>query len=268
MLWLLVRRELLEHAMSFRFGAVFVLAALLATTGALVFAGQYQTAQREYRERVEGVCGEDGTTDLQGIACSGGLHVVRRPSPLAFCSGAGEGELPNWAQLAVHRLGSIGRAGQPEALLDDPVRVDWAFVVGVLLSFAAGLLTYRSVAGEQQEGTLLLVLSNPVSRASVLLGKYLAALLTLGVSLAAAMVLGLLVLRLTVTLPLGAAEWARIAFFAAAALAYLSCFALIGLLCSVVSRNATLAAVGFLFAWTVAVFALFMRQDVTPGGAR
>lgn len=126
--------------------------------------------------------------------------------------------------------------------------------LGERVERVAGLLTYRSIAGELQDGTLALVFSNPVSRFAVLMGKYLASLLALGMALAISMVFSLLVLQLTGAVHLQGDDWLKIAFVGVVSLLYLSCFVLIGQCCSILGRNPTIAAVAFLFSWTLLVF--------------
>ena len=254
MFWLIATRELREHLTSFRFGAVFVLTQTLMLTSVLVFAIEYRTAQEEYPDRVRSLVDAEGLTNLRSVACNSDFTVAQVPARLAFASGTGERELPNRASFALHGLNEVSRAGGVAAIIASGVQVDWTYVIAVLLSFAAGVLTYRSVAGELEDGTLALALANPVSRAAVLLGKYAAAVVAVAVSVAVGMVLGLLVLELQGVLELRGDDALKLILVALLALAYLSCFVLIGLLCSVLSRNATIAAVAFLFAWATLVF--------------
>jgi hypothetical protein len=254
MLAQILRRELREHLTSFRFAGVFTLVLLLMTTSVLVFSAEYGDLLRDYPRRISSLVDEQGQTNLASVPCQGGHSVIRMPSPLAFCAGAGDRELPDQAGMAIHGLRWLARRGQLEGLLGGATHLDWTSIVAVLLSFAAGLLTYRSIAGELQDGTLALVLSNPVSRATVLLGKYLAALLTLGAALALAAVSSLILLRLTATVDLATDQWLELGFAGMTSLLYLSCFVLIGLLCSILSRNSTIAAMTFLFAWAFLVF--------------
>lgn len=247
-------RELIEHLSSFRFGAVFLLAQATMVAGVVVFGGEYETRMREYPERVRSLVNEEGLTSLRNVPCNGGITVERRPSRLAFCAGIGERELPNQVAFAVHGLKRVQRRGDVTDVLGSGLPVDWAYIVTVLMSFAAGVLTYRSVAGEREDGTLALVLANPVSRASLLFGKYLASLLALTVPVVFGGILGILVLRLQGSVILTGEDWVKLAMVLALALLYLSCFVLIGMACSVLSRSATIAAVAFLFLWALLVF--------------
>jgi hypothetical protein len=183
-----------------------------------------------------------------------GLHRVL--SRLAFCAGTGERELPDQAMISPHLLGPISRVTKAGEVLDTAVPLDWAFLVSVIFSFAAGLLTYKSVSGELTDGTLALTLSNPVPRSSLLLGKYIGAMIPLGIVLTVSMLFGLLTLRVLGEVQLSGDDLLKLGFFWLTSMAYLSVFALIGLLCSIIARTPLLAAAAFLLNWTVLVFVI------------
>ena len=256
MFWTIVRKDLLDHISSFRFLAIFVLTILLMVTSVLVFSVQYENAVKEYPRRVRGLVDEDGKTSLRNVPCRGGGRARRFPSDLAFCSAAGEQELPNEAMVAAHGLRALWRTSDIGAILEGSAHVDWAFVIAVLLSFAAGLLTYKGISGELRDGTLALMLSNPISRGTVLLGKYLAALLPLVTALSVAAMFSLIVLQTTGVVQFKGDDWMKIGFVGLVSLFYLSLFILIGLLCSVLTRSPLISAVAFLFTWTCLVFVI------------
>ena len=59
------------------------------------------------------------------------------------------------------------------------IEIDWGVVTAVLLSFMGILFTFDSISGEQERGTLRLMLSNSVSRSAVICGKFLGAFFTI-----------------------------------------------------------------------------------------
>ena len=254
MLRAVFKQELLDHIMSFRFSAITVLTILLMVLSALVFSSSYQRALMQYPTRVSTFVDEQGTVNLKMIACQGGATVREIPSPLAFCSGSGERELPNEAAMAVHGLSDVQRGAEPGDILSNGGSLDWAFVVAVLLSFGAGLLTYKSISGERRDGTLTLVLSNPVPRSTILAGRYLAALSALVVVFLFAVACGLIVLQSSGALQLRGDDWFKVAFFVLLSIVYLSLFVMTGLLCSVFAKGPVLSAVAFVFVWTALVF--------------
>ena len=267
MLRKVLRRELGEVLHGFRFAVVLGLTVTLFAVSALVDATVARQAAEVPAGKVEGLTGEDGLTGLEGTCCSG-MHARLLRAPLAFCAGRADEDLPDWATFFASELTALVHRGELEGALGGEAHLDWATVIAVILSFGAGVLTYRSVSGELQDGTLALVLSNPVSRAEVILGKYLAVLLSLAAALTVSMVLGLLVVRWLSPVGLGTGEWMRLAAFWIASILYLSCAVLIGLHCSVFGRNPVISAVTFLFAWAVLVFVVPNLGGVLVGQVR
>lgn len=265
MLWTIVKRELADHLSSFRFSAIFVFILLLMLGSALVTSSTYNREVREYPPRVDQLVNEDGKVNLGTVACLGGITVRRRPSLLAFCSGTGERQLPNEAVMAVHGLRAVQRTADIGEILSGSADLDWAFIIASLFSFAAGLLTYKSVSGERRDGTLALVLSQPISRSTVLMGKYLAALIVLSAVFVIAVLTSLLVLQSLNAAPLTGNDWLKIGFFGFISIAYLSVFILIGLLCSVLTQGPLLSAVAFMFVWTGLVFVIPNLGGVLAG---
>ncbi len=256
MLWTVVKRELLDHLFSLRFSAIFVLTLILMLTSVLVFSARYARQQREYPKRVEAFVDEQGTVNLYSIACNSGATVREVPSPLGFLFAAGERELPDQSVMALHGLNTLWRSTEPGDIMDSSSGTDWTYVVTVLLSFGAGLLTYKSISGERRDGTLTLVLANPVSRATILLGKYLAALLALGTVFIASVLAGVILLEVLGTAQLGGDDWIKLGLFVLLSMIFLSAFVFAGLLCSVFTRGPVLSAVAFLFAWMTLVFVI------------
>jgi ABC-type transport system involved in multi-copper enzyme maturation permease subunit len=256
MLWTVVKRELLDHLTSFRFSAMFVLTFLLMITSVLVFSARYAREKKEYPQRVDGFVTAEGKVALGWIACQGGGSVRAIPSPLGFMYAAGERELPDQAVMAVHGMGVLQKSVEPGDILNTAGGADWTYVITVLLSFGAGLLTYKSVSGERRDGTLTLVLANPVSRATILFGKYLAALLALSTVFVVSLISGVVLVQLLGSVPLGPDDWTKIALFAILGLIFLSVFVFTGLLCSVFTRTPVLSAVAFLFVWMTLIFVI------------
>lgn len=251
--------------MSLRFSAIVILSLLLMVVSVLVFSVNYEKAAKEYPRRVAGLVNAEGKVDLRAIPGRGGATVLRLPSPLAFCSGTGERELPDQVVMAVHGLRAIRHTSDIGDILRGSADIDWAFVISVFLSFGAGLLTYKSISGERRDGTLTLTLSHPVPRVTVLFAKYFAALFSLSAALLLAGLLSLIVLRSAGTVQLGGDDWVKLSLFGLVSVMYLSIFTLIGLLCSVFARTPLTSAASFLFVWTALVFVIPNLAGIAAG---
>src|SRR5713226_239274 len=130
----------------------------------------------------------------------------------------------------------------------DPLPSFVAFL-GFLLPLAAIALGFDSINGEHNRRTLSRVLSQPIYRDALLLGKFLAGLLTLGVSLLALWLLitgmGLLVLGVV---PSGE-EVGRGLLFLLTALAYAGIWLALAMVFSVIFRQPATSALAAMAVW-------------------
>ncbi len=105
--------------------------------------------------------------------------------------------------------------------------VDWAVIVRYVLSFLCVVLAYNAVCGERENGTLLLVLTNSLSRGRFLLAKVGAHLVTLLASTAVGSLLSLLILVLGGVLEPDGAIWSSYAFFLLGTAIFIALFLLL-----------------------------------------
>ena len=121
------------------------------------------------------------------------------------------------------------------------------------LSFLVPLMAiglgFDSVNGEHNRRTLSRILSQPIYRDALLFGKFIAALITLSVSLIALwlLVIGLGLIMLGV--PPSGAEMARVFIFLLVTIAYAGVLLALAMLASVIFRSAATAALVTLGLW-------------------
>lgn len=284
MIGVLFRRELLDHLMSLRFALILLITVALMAVNAVVFcASDHGLAMEGYREQVktsdqrlqDGVGGGVARLAERG---PGSLHKM--PSPLAFAASGRDSFLPATADASSqssygaswgfmlwmpwHLRFGIPQAPPSAGIAPDFVEVDWVFVVGFCLSLMALLLTYDGVCGERQAGTLRLLLSGPVPRHAVLLGKFAAAWAVLAAALAVGLAVNLLVIVLSGPIEVGGGVWARAGVMYAASLLYLAFFVGLGLFVSARSDRPAASLVSLLLVWTVL---LVLLPNTTAGVA-
>jgi ABC-type transport system involved in multi-copper enzyme maturation permease subunit len=136
-----------------------------------------------------------------------------------------------------------------------PVKIDWVFI-GIIMSFGAILLTFDAISGEGERGTLRLMFSNPVSRAHVLLGKFLGVLLTMLLPLLVGVFSNLLIITVSGAIPLDYSDWIRLGGMVVLFALYISIFIFIGFLVSgQVSHSITSLSI-LLLSWVFLAFLL------------
>jgi ABC-type transport system involved in multi-copper enzyme maturation permease subunit len=114
---------------------------------------------------------------------------------------------------------------------------DFLFIIKIIVSLLALFFAYDAIAGEKEMGTLRAMLSGPVRRRTVLIGKWIGASLSLAVPFLLAVLIGLVYLKAVRGFSFEGAEWARITLIFAASVLYGLVFISLGLLIS--ARSST-----------------------------
>ncbi|UCD55943.1 MAG: ABC transporter permease subunit [Candidatus Hydrogenedentota bacterium] len=228
-----VRKEILENLISLRFVLSLLLIILLFAISAFVFASQYRQELNDYRNEANKSVSafRECTGSLSDLA----FHeqtIWRKPQTLAFCADGFEESLPNVFKMDVFEITRPEVKSRTSFLLPHFIDIDWVFIVSVILSFAALLLTYDGFCGEREAGTLRLILSGSIPRHKILLGKYVGAMLTLGIPLLIGLFLNLIILTSSSVVVIGSDEWPRVLAVILLSILYLSIFALLGMFVS------------------------------------
>jgi ABC-type transport system involved in multi-copper enzyme maturation permease subunit len=183
----------------------------------------------------------------------GHVLVLSAPPPkmLPLVAGAEMGGLlgVQWNFPNVEEAADLGIGN-----LEMPVRpaLDWEFLVRILLSFIAVILSYDLIVAERERGTLALTLAYPVSRRRVLCAKFLAVLTLLGWLLLAGGLLSTLIYLAKGGGSLAASDYARMGLFGVGALLYLGIFIAVSLLVSSRAHSSVSSLTILLIFWITA----------------
>lgn len=270
MLWHIVKREIYDNMLSLRFALTIVLMLILMIVNAIVHLGEYEERIGEYRrhfsESVEEM--RSRTDQFHNLVLHGPGKFYKKPSPLAFCAsgeeaflsgyaegrgGGGEYGWPNSRAYEIWRLSYPQSRPNLRDVMPDFTRIDWAFLIAVVLSFVGILFTFDSISGERERGTLRLILANSVPRDIVLLGKLIGALISIGIPFLIAVLLNLLLLSISGGVQLGTGEWGRLGIVLLIAMIYISIFIALGLLVSSRTHHSSISLVILLLIWVVFV---------------
>jgi len=143
----------------------------------------------------------------------------------------------------------------------DPLPFTFIGLIGFLIPLVAIALAFDAVNGEFNRRTLSRVLAQPVYRDALLLGKFLAGLLSLTIGLCALWLLVIGLGLLLLGLPPSTEEMIRMLGFLVATIAYGGVWLALALLFSVIFRAPATAALAALGTWLV--FSLFWSV-ITP----
>lgn len=267
-----LKREILHNLYSLRFLISLGLVIIVFAAGAVSFARNHADSLEKYRE-IRG----QYLDNMRELAASNATALaVRRqtfslkPRANAFISDAKEKYLPNAIVYSAWNVFSFqNKSGSANPFLKKFDELSWTLVTGLIVSFITLLFTFDGVSGEKESKTLALSLANPVSRATLLLGKLVSAVLSvMAIVVAGALTSLIIVLVLGSGGVTSALAWEVLGFLVVATL-LAATFAAFGLFSSVVAPSSNvslLLALSFWLAFAVVVpnSSIFVARSFFP----
>ena len=277
MVWQIAKKEIHHNLMTLRFVLMIILLPVLMLANALIYGfgdsgyreevDTYNLATERRLSRVK----DDAETSLGRLAMRGPGEIYKRPSRFKFCADGADELIPNSIPLS-ERAGA-GRGGGiaaeeynwrevwtleylPSNHGSDAttlIKIDWVFI-GIFMSFFVILFTFDAIAGERVHGTLSLMMSNQISRAQMLLAKYLGAFVTLMVPLTLGILMNLLIIYLSGSIPFNSSDCLRILGMVGLFALHISIFIFLGLFFSSRVSNAITSLVWLLLTWVGLAF--------------
>ncbi len=241
MLWTVARKEIVSNLLSYKFFVVILLVALLIFTSFFIMYRDYKARLSDYQLIKP--------TSEQPIA-------VIPPNPLSIFARGLEESMTR--SFEISRIGIDVRAGQQSGnvIFSFFPTPDFLYIVRVVLSLVAFLFGFDQVSKEKEGGTLRQMLSNSVSRAKVLAGKWMGNYLSLAVPFVLVTGLGFALLSLDSSIRLSSANIGRMLLFVLLALVYIALFLSLGIFVSTITRRSAASIVMLLFIWALLVFVI------------
>lgn len=271
-MWHIAKREIYDNLNSLRFALTTVLLLGLMLINAIVHLREHPVRMQKYHDATtESSNRLRSRTNLYQIAQEGPGYLYKKPSSLHFCADGGEEFLADNIHGGFYAWATADLAGfwqldyMPATLnrkniRPDTIKIDWGFVIGYVLSLIAILFTFDSISGERERGTLRLTLANSVPRHTVLIGKFLGALVSISVPFTLAVLMNLLVISTASEVQLGTDAWSRLGIILFIAMLYLCLFLALGLLVSSRVRQSAASLVILLLIWVT--FVVFMPSTL------
>ena len=251
MLTTLIRRELLDNLMTFRFAAAVLIMLLLVVANTAVLIKDHEqrlashsAAVKSHQRQLHEKKTYSGGTEK--------LFVDRPPNPVSIFNVGFDKQLGNEVRVSHTFVPSLWDArmhGSDNPFMDMFASMDIVFIFEVILSLLALIFAYDTLAGEYERGTLRLVLTHPVGRGHILLAKYISAMLCLLAPLLMSLLLAVILLTTTPSISLNTDDFLRIGGIILTTVVYLSVFYLIGMLISAATRRTRTALMLSMFVW-------------------
>ena len=251
MVWSIALREITDNVQSLKFLLGSLLTSILFGVSGWTFTDRYIRAIEDYYMHTNHNLSEirRWAGDLSKVAV-GRQTIYRKPKVLEVIVGGSEELLPNSLKVNAFSVGYPENLSRGNFLLPSTV-LDWNFVIILILSMLALVLTYDSFSGERERGTLSLLMANPIPRYKVVISKYIGGILSLAIPFSFGVLINLLIVSRSV--PFDTNQWLKVIAIYAVSIAYLSTFVLMGLLVSVRARRSSTSIVVLLLIWVVLV---------------
>ncbi len=240
----IIHRELLDLLRSLHFVLLLIISTGLFVADGFIFAGRYSANLSRYSRQI---------TENDSHPSTINTKVIFRPAEFAFLAEAGESRSPLSFTLGPGDIPTpdLTEKGNRElAIVPD---IDWAFIVKIIFSLYAILLSFDAISGEREEGTLRQVLSNPVARIRIMAGKYVAIIGALLIPLIIGIILSLLILSQFDQVVMSPDSLGRVVLFVVLSGIYLSVFAFLGLAASSLFRSSAFVLLIALAVWVLLV---------------
>ena len=270
MLLTLIRRELLDNLMTFRFAAAVFITLLLVVANTVVLLKDYEQRLTAYNTATQ-----ESYQSLRTAKTYSDYHerlvVHRPPNPLSIVNLGLDKRVGNKINIYhafVPTIWDAKKHGADNPFLSLFTSIDIAFIFQGVLSLLALIFAYDALAGERERGTLRLVLSHPIRRGDILFAKYISAMLCLLVPLLISLLLSISLLTTATTISLNIVDFLRIGGIVLTSLVYVSLFYLIGMLISAVTRRTGTALMLCMFVWGFLVLVypnlILTAVEITP----
>ena len=204
----------------------------------------YHTAVREHQEKIR-------TWDTYRQI---NPKAHRQPNPLSIFN---VGMEKSGADMVSIRLAipiwekQAQKQGSDNPFLSIFLAIDVIFVFKIVLSALAILFAYNTISGEREDGTLKLVLSNPIPRDTLILGKYLGGMLSLFPIVVVSFTVAFVIAYAAPTTDFDVSDLLHLVMVLVVSLLYISICYLLGLLLSVWTKTAATTLILSMFIWGI-----------------
>lgn len=259
MLRLIIVKEITESLLNRRFLVIAAFSVILLVISGVVNYEYYQARQASFNSQYAGFTRDKGAEDIRAYRPPELLSVLARGTepymPLYFDFGTSEQTL---GQIDVGNI-----EAEDFRLLSSLGSLDFLFLVQVVFSLLAILLSFDMIAGEKERGTLRAVLANSVPRDKVILGKAIGGFLVLLIVFLVGALLLFAILSAMDGRFLRADTLVRFLAIIGFSAVYIAGFFMIGLLVSSLCHTGRTAIVSLLVVWVTMLLVIPKLAEAT-----
>lgn len=240
MLTSIIRKEILNNLLSYKFSIIITLSVILILVSIFVMYGDYCLAMDNH--------------DILRTESGDSVEIIP-PTPLGiFAKGLDENLCRSWEFQGV----GVEISSERQKSLNDLFKLftapDLLYVIKVILSLCAILFAFDIICGEKEKGTLRQSLSNRLKRPILIFGKFIGGFISFILPFFIAVLLGTIFVTLSPMVDMNPENWLKLGLFLLSSVIYLAAFFSLGILISCLTHRSSTSLVISLFVWTILVF--------------
>ena len=250
MLKILLKKELLANLLDSKFLLCYLAIFSLVITSIVNMGFQYKNDYEDALRKREKY--EKQLAEAKDVGESQAFKVVTTPSKMRVYSLGFDKEISR-------TFSGYGQGDASQLANVDPLHIqykiyDLGFIITIILSLLAIFLNYDSITAEIDSRTMHLVLSNSISKSTIILSKILGGYAILIFPLVFTWLLGTVVLTATAGIYFGPVDWLRAFLMLGLACLYLALIFLITSFYSIVFNSSVVSLLFSLVTWVLMVF--------------
>jgi ABC-type transport system involved in multi-copper enzyme maturation permease subunit len=247
----LFRKEIREHLMTFRFGAALITTFVLVIISVWVLGEDFVVRNNNFNRMSESFSEENGKVYVPSQIAP----VVLRPlSPLSIFAKGEDEHLGNAVRIS---RWLVPVEADDYLTVNDLLHSIPSFDLLTIFVFAISLfgilLSYDSICGERERGTLKMLCANTTKRGVIFTAKFAGGIAILAVPFLLSLISALLVLQFVHGIRFNATQWAAISLITVLGLLYGAVFIGLGMVCSALASRSSVALALALLFWTLSV---------------
>ena len=252
-----LRNYLLNRSIPIAFGLIIVLFVLNAS----IHVFQYQELHQNHKNNVAMNDRNLTYDEEQNIRTLPEMVHIRQKihhpsSSLSFISNTAEGLVPDGVSMKMFEELDFESFGRYNPHTDPHLSIDWTTIMIYVISFLCICFSYNAFSGEREDGTLMLMLSNNLSRSSIIFAKYLGLLVVFLIPILIGIMISCLIFELSPAVHLTSSDYAKIGCFFFVSALMVSVTVLLGFSVSSLTRNSYTSLIICLLCWTLLVIVI------------
>jgi len=180
-------------------------------------------------------------------------ELSNTPSPLIIMSATSSGLVPDGVFMNYYNEPEFASIIKHNPYVNPYLSIDWTTVLIYIISFLCICFSYNAFSGEREDGTLKLMLSNGISRSTIITAKFLGLLTVFVIPVLLGIIICCIVFEMSPVFNMGLTEYAKIAYFFGVSVLIICFTILMGFLVSALSQKSYVSLILCLVCWTLTV---------------